>query len=710
MFDQAGKKRLVRLSLAVLAASLVGIAGCVKDVVERDSLTYSNVIEEVSNQLLLSNILRARDRAPLHFGDIPVIHESVQESASLGSSLLFGPLPATGRNARDSLSPALSLQVNPSFDMSHVDAKDFVTGIASPIDAKFVKYWLDRGVPQQLILELFFSSMKVEFPYLQQSSTTLKKKVKSTPVDIDPSISITLANSPRATSLDEQLGGAACDSRGVCDPSQFLTYLTVINNIYDFSAKPYTERALVWSGDKPEIKDKVLQGIAALDPTKYQMTYIPDPMKAEATANTVKVYTASADQKIVFCYAFGQPDDKEPAARHPVQTEISPSTSGAASTTSADNPCLYSRVDRLADAKPPKPAPQHNDLRFSRLRALTNFNLLLQQIDRTVLFEHSDGVTPDISKLIAKMTEAESRYRGIVNKDWARGALLDVPYVVSPPCDYDYEYNRLYLGQFDKKVNSGSVLDRLENVTHCDFTALVKGDYAHLTDHEFNEKLRETAGYIAVWALLDQVNPSLAASDLDVVNKAAKDGMLLSANPCRHIDSIERVWLCGRMERADWQAAVRYFVSMQLNVRCTKEVGKEVACASDSEGVKPNLLKETLSMRSVGEIIQYLGDLLWYQDNFGESELRNSPVTLGYCADRNTHPSHNCNDGALFRLYNTPLAGAPVRLTYHDVPYYIAPYSPADHTLQVLAILNQLIDLNKSATDLRATPTVQVIP
>jgi len=39
-----------------------------------------------------------------------------------------------------------------------------------------------------------------------------------------------------------------------------------------------------------------------------------------------------------------------------------------------------------------------------------------------------------------------------------------------------------------------------------------------------------------------------------------------------------------------------------------------------------------------------------------------------------------------------------------------APSNPKDHTLEVLAIVHQLVDLNKSANDLRLTPSVQVLP
>jgi hypothetical protein len=33
-----------------------------------------------------------------------------------------------------------------------------------------------------------------------------------------------------------------------------------------------------------------------------------------------------------------------------------------------------------------------------------------------------------------------------------------------------------------------------------------------------------------------------------------------------------------------------------------------------------------------------------------------------------------------------------------------------DHTLEILGVLHQLVGLNKSATDIRSTPAVQLLP
>ncbi|HSQ02659.1 MAG TPA: hypothetical protein VLN59_01415, partial [Burkholderiales bacterium] len=135
-----------------------------------------------------------------------------------------------------------------------------------------------------------------------------------------------------------------------------------------------------------------------------------------------------------------------------------------------------------------------------------------------------------------------------------------------------------------------------------------------------------------------------------------------------------------------------------------------------------------LHIRSVGEIFQFLGDLLHYQDEVrghlaqhaGENLRLNSPVTFGFCGDR---PTPGCND-VFIRLDGDP-CNVRFTLVYREKEYRVANFdAPAraesscppvigtykDHTLEILSVLHQLVGLNKSATEVRTTPFVQVVP
>ena len=156
-----------------------------------------------------------------------------------------------------------------------------------------------------------------------------------------------------------------------------------------------------------------------------------------------------------------------------------------------------------------------------------------------------------------------------------------------------------------------------------------------------------------------------------------------------------------------------------------------VGIAPGAQTAKPSRLELRLYIRSVGEIFQFLGDLLHYQDEIRaqldanpQSKLKlNTPLTFGYCSDR---PEPGCDD-VFLRLDGDP-CNARFALAYRDKDYYVGNYNPPggapagssncrpdrtarkDHTLEVLAVLHQLVGLNKSATDIRSTPSVFVLP
>jgi hypothetical protein len=129
-----------------------------------------------------------------------------------------------------------------------------------------------------------------------------------------------------------------------------------------------------------------------------------------------------------------------------------------------------------------------------------------------------------------------------------------------------------------------------------------------------------------------------------------------------------------------------------------------------------NAVSLKFNLRSTGDIVHFLGDLLYLQNNPPSTQpdaqngaiiSRNIPVTLGYCAEND--PSCTNNGGTLFNLIEGKKDG-PIVVPYRDHNYAVANDNDRDHTLEVLSIVTQLIGLNKSAKDLTTTPTVQVVP
>ena len=93
------------MRLAMVLTAAMALSGCIASntVVRSQAMSFDDIIEDTTDKLLVLNILRAKDKAPLHFDEIPSIHESIQATASLQASWPFGPRLANANTDRKSV-------------------------------------------------------------------------------------------------------------------------------------------------------------------------------------------------------------------------------------------------------------------------------------------------------------------------------------------------------------------------------------------------------------------------------------------------------------------------------------------------------------------------------------------------------------------------------------------------------------------------------
>jgi hypothetical protein len=144
--------------VATVAALLLG--GCtMSSMIDKSAVEYNQVEESVNNQVLVTNILRARDNAPLYLAEFQSIHVSLSSSVSTGS--VFLPFsrgkPTTGKFF--SASPQATLQSQPSFDATQLDTQQFTLGMLKPIDPVTWEYYWHRNYSPQLLLHVFLASV-----------------------------------------------------------------------------------------------------------------------------------------------------------------------------------------------------------------------------------------------------------------------------------------------------------------------------------------------------------------------------------------------------------------------------------------------------------------------------------------------------------------------------------------------------------------------
>jgi len=271
-------RRFLSLGLSMLLCG----CGFSPAIMKSDSISFGEVIEDTTNKLLVVNVLRARDKAPLHFADIPVIRESMQQSASLGVLDVSGPV--AGTTQRNSRTGILGLQFSPSFELTHLQSKDFITGISSPIDPKIVKYWLDRGLDRRIVLLLFFSSAEIVETRSENGPVNTIKIMNSPRDAID-----VIHGRKKAFSGPEAL---KCDTQ-----TDFERYLKLLNLVRTFFANTFRERRLLAKGMNldPEKDSKNLQNFAALDQSKVQLVY-------DKGLSAYSLYALSSEQKVAFCF------------------------------------------------------------------------------------------------------------------------------------------------------------------------------------------------------------------------------------------------------------------------------------------------------------------------------------------------------------------------------------------------------------------------
>jgi hypothetical protein len=269
--------RIIALGLCLW----LGGCGLSSQVMKVDSLAFGDVIEDTTNKLLVLNVLRARDKAPLHFADIPVIRESMQQSATFSGINFSGPI--TGTTSRNNRTAGLGVQFTPSFELTHLYSKEFHTGIATPIDPKFVKYWLDRGLDRRIVLLLFFSAAEIV----------------ETRSENEPVTTVRIMNSPRDAvdiiTRRTQVGAVPEEQR--CDmQSDFERYLKLINALKTFFAHSYRERRALATGINLEAEkdSRMLQSFASLDQNKGQLVY-------DRGTRAYNLYALSPDPKVAFC-------------------------------------------------------------------------------------------------------------------------------------------------------------------------------------------------------------------------------------------------------------------------------------------------------------------------------------------------------------------------------------------------------------------------
>lgn len=173
-----------RSGFVALLLPLIGLAGCSMHKPPHQRLAaqaagFNLTLEEAQNEMLLLNVIRAKDRLPMYLTAISSLNGNVstrltggiggsytEANADTGAAQMAtgGSLPAAMSTVTDSvtktitrgLAPSLGgeLSRNPNFTLAVLDGEKFMRGFLKPIDGPTFAYFWDQGWPPELLLYL----------------------------------------------------------------------------------------------------------------------------------------------------------------------------------------------------------------------------------------------------------------------------------------------------------------------------------------------------------------------------------------------------------------------------------------------------------------------------------------------------------------------------------------------------------------------------
>ncbi|HWE46919.1 MAG TPA: hypothetical protein VG407_12915 [Caulobacteraceae bacterium] len=147
-----------RMGIAILGSLMLG--GCsMAPLITPAAIEYNQVEEDVNNQILVTNILRARDGAPIYLAEFQNIHVSFTGTVGTGNvTVPFGRGKVPNAKSYSAL-PNASLVTAPSFDATQLDTQQFTLGMLKPVDPMNWEYYWHRNYSPQILLHLFLASI-----------------------------------------------------------------------------------------------------------------------------------------------------------------------------------------------------------------------------------------------------------------------------------------------------------------------------------------------------------------------------------------------------------------------------------------------------------------------------------------------------------------------------------------------------------------------
>ncbi|MFO0933553.1 MAG: hypothetical protein U1E39_12705 [Planctomycetota bacterium] len=220
-------RRATRGAAALLALSVLA-CGCRAANTVRTKAVRDNVdLAAASNELLLLNVLRAKDRVPMFFTSPTGPTDTIGVESGLESEIPIGPKSGSSYGAKVGVSGSASR----TLETGILDSDEFWKGVTTPVTASTFEYYWSQGWQRELLMLL-----------------CVQKIVKSTKDD-----SGVVTESPP---YQNYIGGPGRHD-------QFIGFRAIVRQLLDAGAEWSSKPDVRWVGPAFAPKDVSIEQIAA---------------------------------------------------------------------------------------------------------------------------------------------------------------------------------------------------------------------------------------------------------------------------------------------------------------------------------------------------------------------------------------------------------------------------------------------------------------
>jgi hypothetical protein len=142
--------------------------------IKADTIDYNDAVGDAADRILLTNILRSRDAAPLNLSQLSSLSGTLTLQGTLGFSLPWGKgqMGMGPNDAQNVATPSIMGSTTPTYSLTPLNTQAFMLSILQPVSAAYVLSRWQAGLSREMLLRLFIK--EIDFPDASVPGRTFK--------------------------------------------------------------------------------------------------------------------------------------------------------------------------------------------------------------------------------------------------------------------------------------------------------------------------------------------------------------------------------------------------------------------------------------------------------------------------------------------------------------------------------------------------------